>query len=246
MPFTAAHPAIILPLLKLRSRWFSTTGLVLGSVAPDFEYFFRLRIVSKHSHELSGILLFNVPVTFLLAILFHSVVRDMAKQHLPHWLRSRALAVRELNWLQYLRKHWLVFLVSAAIGAASHVFWDGFTHPKGYFVGQLPVLLTPLSLFGKDIPLCRILQHLSTVAGGLLLFWYCKTLPVLELPKRVSKQPLWFYFWIKVFLVGCAFLLVNVFARPHLHRTVDFVVILIGGWLLALVLAGVKQKQSPG
>ncbi|WP_240482010.1 DUF4184 family protein [Flavobacterium psychrophilum] len=39
MPFTFSHPAIILPLRYLPRQWFSLTGLIIGSLTPDFEYF---------------------------------------------------------------------------------------------------------------------------------------------------------------------------------------------------------------
>ncbi|HMG06875.1 MAG TPA: DUF4184 family protein, partial [Mucilaginibacter sp.] len=41
---TFAHPAIVLSFKYFPKRWFSKTGLVIGSMAPDFEYFIRLRV----------------------------------------------------------------------------------------------------------------------------------------------------------------------------------------------------------
>ena len=41
MPFTFSHPAAVLPLRLLPRHWFSLTGLVIGSMVPDFEYFLR-------------------------------------------------------------------------------------------------------------------------------------------------------------------------------------------------------------
>ena len=39
MPFTFSYPAIVLPLTYLPRRWFSLTGLIIGSLTPDFEDF---------------------------------------------------------------------------------------------------------------------------------------------------------------------------------------------------------------
>ena len=55
MPFTFSHPALILPLKYFPNKWFSLTGLVIGSLTPDFEYFLRMRIKSVYSHTLEGI-----------------------------------------------------------------------------------------------------------------------------------------------------------------------------------------------
>ena len=57
MPFTFSHPAIILPLKKLPKKYISMTGLIVGSIAPDFEYFLRMK--SKYSHTMSGILWYD-------------------------------------------------------------------------------------------------------------------------------------------------------------------------------------------
>jgi hypothetical protein len=51
MPFTASHPAIILPLIYLPGKWISLTGLVIGSMTPDFEYFERMSVQSDYSYS---------------------------------------------------------------------------------------------------------------------------------------------------------------------------------------------------
>jgi hypothetical protein len=70
MPFTPAHPAIVLPLI--RSRYFSATGLIIGSLSPDFEYFFKMSVDSIYSHSKVGLFYFDLPVTIVLALLFQS------------------------------------------------------------------------------------------------------------------------------------------------------------------------------
>lgn len=42
MPFTFAHPAAVLPFSKKQVNYISVTALILGSMAPDFEYFYTL------------------------------------------------------------------------------------------------------------------------------------------------------------------------------------------------------------
>jgi hypothetical protein len=55
MPFTFSHPAIILPLAYLPKKWYSMTGLVIGSLVPDFEYFLRMSMAGYHSHTIAGL-----------------------------------------------------------------------------------------------------------------------------------------------------------------------------------------------
>lgn len=59
MPFTFSHPAIILPFKYLPNRWISMTGLIIGSLTPDFEYFIRMKIESYYSHTNAGLFLFK-------------------------------------------------------------------------------------------------------------------------------------------------------------------------------------------
>jgi hypothetical protein len=54
MPFTFAHPAIILPLYK-KPHLFSMTALIIGSMVPDFEYFLKVAVKSALNHSLAGI-----------------------------------------------------------------------------------------------------------------------------------------------------------------------------------------------
>ena len=42
MPFTFAHPAAVIPFCK-KHQYVSVTALVLGGMAPDFEYFLHFR-----------------------------------------------------------------------------------------------------------------------------------------------------------------------------------------------------------
>lgn len=73
MPFTFAHPAIVLPLRKC--KWFSFSALVFGSMAPDFEYFFRMQPFSVYSHTMLGLWLVDLPIAVLLAFLYQYVVK---------------------------------------------------------------------------------------------------------------------------------------------------------------------------
>lgn len=81
MPFTFAHPAIILPLPFLNKRWFSLTGLIIGSMIPDFEYFIRMRIQSIYSHTLAGIFWFDLPLALLISFIFHNKVKNLLFQN---------------------------------------------------------------------------------------------------------------------------------------------------------------------
>jgi len=177
MPFTFSHPAIVLPLTVLPRQWFSLTGLVIGSLTPDFEYFLRMRIQSNYSHTISGLFWFDLPLGLLLAFIFHKIVRDSLFDNLPRILKSRLLTFKQFDWIEYFERKWFIVTISILIGAASHIFWDSFTHDHGYFALTIPALTNTVDLFGRQIPNFKILQHLSTLVGGLTIVFTLFKLP---------------------------------------------------------------------
>jgi len=177
MPFTFSHPAITLPLTYLPRQWVSLTGLVIGSLTPDFEYFLRMRIESIYSHTILGLFWFNLPLGLLLAFIFHNIVRDSLLDNLPTFLKSRFSALRQFEWNKYFKKNWLVATISILIGAASHILWDSFTHNYGYFVETIPALTNKINFFGMQVPTFKILQHSSTIIGGLVIVYAIYKLP---------------------------------------------------------------------
>lgn len=176
MPFTFSHPAIVLPLNFLPKKWFSLTGLVIGSLTPDFEYFLRMRIQSTYSHNLDGLFWFDLPIGILLAFIFHNQVRNSLFENLPLFLKSRFSSFKDFNWNAYFKKNWLVVILSTLIGAASHILWDSFTHDHGYFVEALSLTDT-IGFLGNDVPILKVLQHASTIVGGLAIAYAVYTLP---------------------------------------------------------------------
>src|SRR5687768_8866206 len=139
MSFTFSHPALILPLTFLPKRWYSLTGLIAGSITPDFEYFIRMRMKSEYSHTIPGLFWFDLPLGILLAFIFHLMVRNSLFENLPVIIKSRVFKFRQFNWVKYFIRNWPVVILSVLIGAGSHIFWDSFTHTGGYFVKEVPV-----------------------------------------------------------------------------------------------------------
>src|SRR6187549_1453109 len=131
MPFTPAHTAIVLPFIKLNRRFFSATGLIVGSVTPDFEYFFKMSVSGEHSHTIPGLFYFDLPVGFFLALVFHEVVKKRFIRNLPSGLQTRLQPLGSIDFVQYIRSNTFVFIFSVLLGSASHILWDAFTHYNG-------------------------------------------------------------------------------------------------------------------
>lgn len=151
MPLTFSHPAIVLPLSYLPKRWVSLTGLIAGSVAPDFEYFFRMKVYSIYSHTVLGLFWFDVPVAMMLAFVYHNMVKTAFIADLPGALYHRFAGYAVFNWSQHAKQNLPVVILSIIIGGASHLLWDSFTHITGCFVEHF-IMTLPVKILSFQIP----------------------------------------------------------------------------------------------
>lgn len=233
MPFTFSHPSIILPFTFLRKRWYSLTGLVIGSMVPDFEYFLRMKVESYYSHKFSGILWFDLPLGVLLAFMYHNIVRDSLLYNLPKVAKSRVIQFTNFNWNRYFIKNWPVVLISVLIGVVSHVIWDGFTHDRGYFVHRIPALLNEVVIAGERFQVCRMLQHTSTLLGAIAIAYALLKLPKTKL-EDCGIHPLYF---INVGTVALVAITIKLIAVKGIVTTPDLAAAIISAVLLGLIIA---------
>jgi len=201
MPFTFSHPAIILPLHYLPRRLFSLTGLIIGSLTPDFEYFIRMRVQSNYSHTLAGIFWFDLPLAIILSFIFHNIVRDQLYNNLPKEIQMRVLVFTQFNWNNYFKQKWAVVLISILIGVISHIFWDSFTHHHGYFVNYIPELKNAVIICGTTIPFLKIAQHLSSFIGAIIIMFAILKLPKNKIPTALISKLYWIYLIIFAILI---------------------------------------------
>lgn len=190
MPFTLAHPAAAVPFARSK---LVLSALVIGSLAPDIQYFVRLTGQDRDAHQYPGILLVTFPVAIVMLITFHALLKWPLISLMPHRLQLRLVEpARRFRWWPLSRAA-LVF-VSLAAGIVTHIAWDAFTHTDGWIVNIWPILRVPLFYVGHTgIPPFKIAQHMSTVVGGLLLLgwiwkWYRRATPSADrLPPTMSR-----------------------------------------------------------
>ncbi len=240
MPFTPAHPAIILPLL--RSRYLSATGLVIGSISPDFEYFFKMSVDDEHSHTIPGLIYFDLPVSLFLALIFHIVVKRNLIANLPAYFQRRAQTLLEFDFVTYVKANSWVFLLSALVGAASHIFWDSFTHNNTYFTETLPFYEgTFVPYNGVKYPLFYALQYISTGLGLSVVIIYI--LMIKPTPKRIASTPQVLY-WITLMIIMAATVWIRFRAFPADYNEGNLVVSIVSGLVLSLVCCGLINFKN--
>jgi hypothetical protein len=232
MPFTFSHPAIVLPLTYLPRKWFSLTGLVIGSLTPDFEYFLRMNIKSSYSHTVDGLFWFDLPLGLLLAFIFHNIVRNRFFDNLPTILKSRFSVFRHLNWNGHFKSNWFVVIISILVGAASHIFWDSFTHDHSYFVQTIPALQNSVDFLGRQLPAFKILQHSSTLIGGIAIAFTIYKLPT----NKIEKEKIDLKYWIIVVGLTVIIIVLRLLGGLELKQYGNVIVTSISAGLLSLII----------
>lgn len=241
MPFTFSHPAIVLPLTILPRQWFSLTGLVIGSLTPDFEYFIRMRVQSNYSHTVYGLFWFDLPLGLLLTFIFHNIVRDSLFNNLPTIFKSRLANFNLFDWNSYFKQNWFVVLVSILVGAVSHLFWDSFTHDNGYFVRTISALTNVVDLFGRQIPTFKILQHTSTFLGGILIILVLFKLPADKSVHGQLNLKYWFTFTALTLAIISIRLLSGLNYKLYGHLIVTAISASLISFTLTPILTGRKK-----
>lgn len=239
MPLTFAHPAIVLPFNYLPKRWFSLTGLITGSVVPDFEYFIRMKVLSIYSHTPFGLFWFDLPLAFVLTFVYHNIARDMFINNIPRSLYRRLCIYKAFNWNNYCKTNLPVVVISILIGAASHLFWDSFTHLNGYFVIAWG-MGKQVSLLGVQLPLYKVIQHASTLAGGVVVLVAILKLPALQVVPQKSS----YGYLLMVMMVTMVTIILRIIAGLSITQYPDLIVTALSSFIVAIVLVPLVLKWS--
>lgn len=140
MPFTLSHPAASVPLAR---RGLVLSALVVGSMAPDFQYLFPVLPGSTYSHSFAGVFLFSVPMGLIALWLFHAILKQPLLSLLPT-SHQRHLTLVAQGFSFGPPRRFALILTSLALGALTHIAWDSFTHTQGWMVQHIDILRLPI------------------------------------------------------------------------------------------------------
>jgi Domain of unknown function (DUF4184) len=181
MPFTVSHAAAALPLRKLNLVW---SAFLVGSMAPDFPYIVGTTDYRTLGHQFPGVLEFTLPASIFALWLFHAAIKRPVVRLLPNGVQQRLRD--QLGYFQFGGpSRFAAILFSIALGIATHLAWDMFTHPLNWLwrrwawmqiVVNVPVV--------GPVPMYETLQYASTLIGLIalgiwVLLWYRNAPPTL-------------------------------------------------------------------
>ena len=247
MPFTFSHPAIVLPFKYLPVSWRSMTGLIIGSMAPDFEKFIRMTAYDAYSHTWKSIFYFNLPIALAVAFIFHMIIRDPLIDNLPAFLQTRVIRLKNINWFAYFRSNYWIVILSIIVGTVSHIAWDAFTHIDGRFVRWFPVLNSEVDIRGHEMRVYSFLQMGTSVLGLIIIlyaFFRLPERPVLNSEGAVYRK---LRYWAVFTLIALAIAVIRYVVGYHLSYLANFIVVAISASMLSLLITSYlfKNTQSP-
>ena len=243
MPFTLAHPAIVLPLKYLPKKWISTTALIVGSVVPDAESYLRMYAEKDLTHSWAGFFLFGLPFGLLMCFVFHNVVRNPLIENLPSFFYRKFSRFTTFNWNKRFREHWLIVILSLVIGGASHFLWDSFSHFDGWLFRQYPALNGNIMIQDRLLEIPYLIQYISTLLGVLILLFFIIQLPSSN-KKRTSNSS--WKFWLFILVVATIILIPRKIKLP-VNSMDDMMIAIISACGMALILVSLifdKKSES--
>ncbi len=207
MGFTLAHPAAVLEMVNNNRKYYNNAALIIGSMAPDFEYFIFFKPKSIIGHKLVGCLTLNLSLVFLIYFLFYNFIKNPLILHLPKQVSKKLGGIYRDTINLKSPIDYVVFIFSALFGMLTHIAWDGFTHKGGFFVNSFSILNN--KIFG--IYIYKFLQHGSTLLGIIIIVVYIKSLKNTDVIKvnLGSKIKYWGYISIlSLFILLSTFLFI--------------------------------------
>ena len=179
MPFTVSHAAAVLPLSY--KHQLPMAALMIGSMAPDFGYFFSHEVSRALTHSFTGLFLFALPAGLAVWLFYVSILEKSTITLLSDRWHTRFAHTDSFSWGLIARA-----CIAIVLGAATHVLWDAFTHRGTFVTNAIPALLGPTPGFSW-LPIYHLLHGLSSVVGLVILAFWARHLH--RLPARSLIRP---------------------------------------------------------
>jgi hypothetical protein len=217
VPFTVSHAAAVLPLQRFGRQELPLTALMIGSMAPDFGYFFSHDANRQLTHSFPGLFIFALPAGLFVWLFYVAVLEKATITLLSDRWHTRFAHTDAITPALIARA-----CVALLLGSITHLLWDSFTHRNTFATEAIPALLGPTPGFSW-LPIYHLLHGVSSVVGLVILGYWSRHLhrqPAKSLirPYRISERARVAALWV----LGVASLLVALLQwLPYVHRRYD-------------------------
>lgn len=239
MPFTISHIGYILPIHQKWEKKLSVSGLIFGSIAPDYDILFRLTKVRFHifQYDAKSILFYIFPLSLISAFFFHLVCRNIIIKNLPGYYERKYQKYTSYDFFHELRTHYFRVSISILFAILLHLFLDYLCHIiNAYYLKMYLLQLFHIDIIANLFYLLGIygLPVLFSLVGFYLIytFEYNKSLSLKNLKLTKTKSFFWFILLLNTFLF---FLIKLHYTEKDNEFYVDFIIIsLTSSFLVAL------------
>jgi hypothetical protein len=174
MPFTVSHAAAVLPLQRFGRLSLPLTALMIGSMAPDFGYFFSHDANRQFTHSFASLAYFALPAGLGIWLFYVAILEKATITLLSDRWHTRFAHTDRITPALVARA-----AVAIVLGAFTHILWDAFTHRATFATDAFPFLLQPTPV-ASWMPVYHLLHGLSSIFGlAMLVNW----------ARHLHKQP---------------------------------------------------------
>ncbi len=241
MPFTFSHIGFVLPIQKKWKDKVSITGLIFGSLAPDYDILFRLTNVRFHIflYNFKTIFLLIFPLALISAFCFHFFCRNIIIENLPSKLELKYQNYKTFNFLQHFKQHYFIVSASIFLAILFHLVLDFLCHClNAYSVKMLILQLTQndsianisygFSIYGLPI--------IFSIVGFYLIYRYENFKRILLKDLMLTTQK--FKFWITMFILIIIFSCIKLYiSEVDNEFFIDYIIISLTSSFLVAVYA---------
>jgi hypothetical protein len=217
VPFTVSHAAAVLPIHGLSKHRLPLAALMIGSMAPDFGYFFDHEFSRQLTHSMPALFIFVLPVGLLVWLFYVAVLEKATITLLPDRWHTRFAHTDALTAPLIARA-----CIAIVLGGVTHILWDALTHRGTFLTDAIPVLRGPTPGFSW-LPIYHLLHGVSSVVGLVILAFWARglhRLPARSLirPYEISERARVGSLWL---LLAGALIVGLIHWAPHVHRRYD-------------------------
>ena len=135
MPFTPTHVAAVVPIARFAPR-LPFSALAVGSMIPDLHLFLPewIPITFRLTHTVPGLVAGCLPLGMLMFLWFQVFAKEPLVHLLPDAARQR-LHPYGRPTIETSYSFFSCVCLAIVIGAATHLFWDSFTHEGRWGTG---------------------------------------------------------------------------------------------------------------
>ena len=190
---------------------------MVGSMAPDFGYFFSHEASRQLTHSFLSLLTFSLPAGLAVWLFYVAILEKATITLLPDRWHTRFAHTDAITPGLVLRAS-----IAVVLGALTHILWDAFTHRGTFITEAIPALRGPTPGFSW-LPIYHLLHGLSSVVGLVILAYWARHLhrqPArslirpYEIDERSRTRAL-------SLLTGATVVMAVIHWLPYMHRRYD-------------------------